>query len=216
MNEIARTPGAGFTEVALGCIIIDMISQYVNGKAESSGPDFMALIDTHFPTISSIHGFKINAKKTVRGNPVIITTGSQAIWNGYRCGILHEANAYMCCIVDGQTPLMRLDPSLTLDSNGNSLDTIVINPGLFRKNVESVFFGYFNSLLEKQSFGNLLFNDLDTNFKKRFFLSFGFVFPANTGKTKKDIELSAHAHWLQRACLPGGELEDWLLAEIGE
>jgi hypothetical protein len=174
MNALDSVAGGGFSEVALGCILIDMISQYVYNLKESKGERFRELLDDFIPEIKIVSKVSIDTGKIRNKKKIILKSGADVVWQGFRCGILHEANAYMCCKVSGGPPVFRIETDQTFGEGGATFDTFVINPGLFRDKVTEIFDGYFEALIQRKNFGIHTAATIENNFKEKFSRAFGF------------------------------------------
>ena len=95
-----------FTVMSVTCLLIDALSQYRYGELSSAGEHFKNFVEEFLPSYRGTlsrdiwhydHKFSRNGKK--------LTKYSEVLWNGYRCGILHQAHAPLYCgIIPGQSP----------------------------------------------------------------------------------------------------------------
>ena len=93
---------------------------------------------------------------------------ADVLWNGFRCGILHEAHVPLYGRLWGVSSVFELNASgfSTYADTGAQCPTVNLNPGPFADEV----IGAFKSLIHDLKRPDAL---LRANFKKKFLVSYG-------------------------------------------
>jgi hypothetical protein len=104
-----------------------------------------------------------------RGRPRSIGKFSEALYTGFRCGIVHEAHSKLYTGIWGTGVIVKEQMGLTKYANGDDCPTIIVDPGLFHARLEIVFSQYLSELRADPP-ASLVRRD---NFKKKFLHSYG-------------------------------------------
>lgn len=177
---IGRQDGGhySFTVMAMTCALIDTLSQYRYGLLASDGPQFVKFVNSHLPSYSGVLPVSLrhyDNKFSPNGKP--LRGYAEVLWNGFRCGILHQTHAPLYCgVVPGNEP-----PSVEATNHakyaagagasfaGSDCPVVVIRPEHLYGEVTAFFTGYLRDLKDKA----LQHNPLRDDFKKKFADSFG-------------------------------------------
>jgi hypothetical protein len=114
MSIIIRRPDPGhyaFSVMSTTCMLIDALSQYWFGVVSSEGKHFKDFVDACLPSYSGTLPTSVwHFEKKHAPNGKVLTKYSDVLWNGYRCGILHQAHTPLYCgVVPGKSgPRMEL------------------------------------------------------------------------------------------------------------
>jgi len=165
---IKASPHYGFTVIALTCVLIDTLAQYVAGAEESSEGEFKEFLKRHFPEFRKTFPTRIDYWFKGKERPV--ENFADAIYRAFRCGILHEAHVSLYGVVAGHVDTVEYHPKgITLYVNGADCPTVVINPEKFFHKIKGVFEEYFDNLNNP----DLPWDGLRANFKRKFLVSYG-------------------------------------------
>lgn len=178
-----------FTVMAMTCLLIDALSQYVRGVPEGTPDDFKAFVRGHLPNYCTsltppIDGYRRpkGTSSTPRHNP--LTDVADVLYHGFRCGILHEAHAPLYCgILPGNSP-PKIEPTnhakygagATSSTPGTDCPVVAIYPEHLFGEVMTFFAGYLVNLKDK----DMRYDPLRDSFKKKFSASFGIDITAAT------------------------------------
>lgn len=174
-----------FTVMAMTCALIDTLSQYRYGMLASDGPTFVKFVNDH------LQSYRVTLPMTLwhyeskyAPGGKILKDYAQVLWNGFRCGILHQAHAPLYCgIVPGNDP-----PSVEATNHakyaagagpqnaGLDCPVVVIRPEHLYGEVSAFFAGYLRDLKDRAPHHNQLRDD----FKGKFADSFGVDLAAST------------------------------------
>ena len=169
-----------FTVLSISCLLIDALSQYRFGKLKSTGDTFRKFIEDCLPsyggTLSTNTWHYDHAYNT---NGRLITKHSEALWNGFRCGILHQAHAPLNCgVIPGNSPPTmeptnhaQYGPSAGNAATvvGSNCPVVVLRPEHLFDEITDFLDGYVRDLIDPASRHDGLRDD----FKKKFTDSFG-------------------------------------------
>ena len=171
-----------FAVMAMTCLLIDTLSQYVRGVPESTPTDFKAFVRDHLPSYSSTLSPAIDGYRPPRGRSTSprhdqLSDVADVLYHGFRCGILHQAHAPLYCgIIPGDSPPAveatnhaRYAPGATSSTPGADCPVVVIYPGHLFGEVMGCFDNYINNLKDKDPTNE----PLRTRFKTKFSESFG-------------------------------------------
>lgn len=94
---------------------------------------------------------------------------ADVLWNGFRCGILHEAHAPLYCAVWGGRKLFTFSSSggATYDDTGKHCPVITLNPKMFADEVCVIVQRFLKKLRNPAN------TALRANFRKEFLSSYG-------------------------------------------
>jgi hypothetical protein len=172
-QELVKHPYAGFTVLALTSVLIDTLSQYEAGKSKSSKLMFKKWLRDKIPDSRASLGRPITDPSTGEE----ISDCADAVYNAYRCGILHEAHPPIYCGIAGegraipeQVDAFSIHASgFTRYSDNSDCPTVVVNPNKLFELVCEQFETYFANLLHASP----CFDLLREKFKIKFALSHG-------------------------------------------
>jgi hypothetical protein len=168
IQKLVKTPHAEFAVLALTCTLIDCLSQYEAGRVESDNAVFKAWLKSHFKRFART--FPIPIKYLYHGHVRELKNYADAIYTGFRCGILHEAHVALYGAITGQKQAVSYHKKgLTLYDDGSDCPCVVIHPRLFFKRIKTEFEDYFDRLLDPAAH----YEPLRVNFKKKFRASYG-------------------------------------------
>lgn len=158
-----------FSVAALDCLLIDTLAQFDDGAVESSGARFIAYIKDAVPVFKT--AFPNPIRRPVYGgrNWPDITIAAEALYYGFRCGILHEAHIPPYAQVLGEANIIRFETGKTTYQNGDPCDTIVLDPMSLLDALKTVFAKYVQDLQTADA----QFDNLRLNFKKKFTANYG-------------------------------------------
>src|SRR5262249_54853727 len=87
-----------FDVMAVDCLIIDAMSQFVFGELSSEGSVFMRFVEKYLPNFKGTLTVPIEHHSFQKRNGQLqilnkhLTTIEAVIWSGFRCGILHHSS----------------------------------------------------------------------------------------------------------------------------
>lgn len=180
---LANRPDPGhyaFAVMSVTCLLIDALSQYRYGELASTGDCFKRFIENF---LSSYKGnlphptWHYDHSHSRNGKP--LTKYSEVLWNGYRCGILHQSHAPLYCgVVPGHSgpkmePMNHAEygPSAVNAATpvGSNCPMVVVCPEHLFDEVRKFFDQYINDLTNPKP----IHDSLRLSFKKKFSDSFG-------------------------------------------
>jgi hypothetical protein len=167
-----------FTVMATTCLLIDALSQYRYGKLFSKGEHFKDFVKDFLPSYNGdlpSHVLHYDHNHNPRGKR--IKKFSEVLWNGFRCGILHEAHAPLYCGVNpGNMPPQfkptghaRYGSTATPSLVGGECPVVIVYPEHLFREVLAFFGEYIRDLKDKDP----QYDGLRSNFKSKFSESFG-------------------------------------------
>jgi len=171
VKELEKLSGHyAFPLMTSACLLIDCLSQYVNGSNESKKNQFINYAENNIPGFNNIFmtpiDYYFNNRITNIDNP------AKVLYYAFRCGILHEARI---CLFGGITKfssneLYKYYPSgYAYYDDGSDCPFIHIDPYNLINHVEQLLKNYCDRLKNNKTSDNIL----RINFKKKFKLSFG-------------------------------------------
>jgi hypothetical protein len=166
---LTRTEHAGFTAVALSCVLVDTLAQYSDGILSSKRSSFIGWLKNAVPETSK--PFPTSILKSVK-QPADVEAHdfAEAIYYGFRCGILHEAHPKLYAGIWGMDQAMDYRPKgVTLYEDGTDCPSVVIDPAKLFALIERAFEDYFSKLLSDDP----QFEPLRKNFQHKFLASYG-------------------------------------------
>jgi hypothetical protein len=163
-----RKSHSGFTVVALGCVLIDTLSQYCAGIEQSSGDKFREFVRAKLPSSGGPFSTPIRTWN-LHGTEVSAKDFADVLWFGYRCGILHEAHAPLYGRLWGVKGLFEYVASgyTVYADTGLPCPTLNLNPGVFADEVIATFNAYIREIKNPANVA------LRANFKRKFIVSYG-------------------------------------------
>lgn len=180
---IAKRPDPGhyaFTVMSITCLLIDALSQYRFGELASKGEHFKRFVeDCLFSYKGTLPQTTWHYDHSNSANGKRLMKYSEVLWNGYRCGILHQAHAPLYCgIVPGNFG-PRMEPTNHAEYGpsagnaatpvGSNCPTVVVCPEHLFDEVRKFLDQYINDLTTP----NPIHDSLRLSFKKKFSDSFG-------------------------------------------
>lgn len=139
---LQRAGGQGFMEVAIGCIVIDCLTRYYYGKiGNTNRDDFKDLLKIIFPQFkNNIPSTKRKRLKKFKDFKNRSTKNyADAIYDAFRCGVLHEARIKAYANISGLNTVFEWDN-----------ERLSIDPGKFNKKIKKFFKIYILNLLNKK------------------------------------------------------------------
>lgn len=178
-----------FTVMAITCLLIDTLSQFVRGILQSTGNDFKAFVRDYLPSYdiplkTPIDGYRPSISSGAKPRHEQLTNIADVLYTGFRCGILHQAHAPLYCgIVPGNSPPTveatdhaKYAGSAKYSTSGDFCPVVVICPEHLFDEVIRFFSEYLKNLKVKHASREPLRN----NFKRKFTDSFGIDISAAT------------------------------------
>lgn len=174
-----------FAIMALNCLLIDTLSQYYygndpspterangqKGSLESSGAKFKDFLVERLKHRTGPLPAPIKqpvTSKNPKGKPLV--TYEDALWSGFRCGILHQAHIPLYGVLYGIQNVLDCQPAgVTKYSDGTDCPTVICFPQRLFDELETAFIKYLDDLLNP----DLAYKDLRQRFKAKFEDSFG-------------------------------------------
>lgn len=153
-----------FPVIAFTSMLVDALSQFEAGSAQSSRTLFLSYLRRHIPeTAASI-------SPPIQTSHGPISDGADALYSGIRCGILHEAHAPLYTGISEQRTLLVIEPTgfATYD-NGSPCPVVSVCPRIYFETVNQLAEDYWQLLLDPTP-GH---NPLRTDFARKIKLSFG-------------------------------------------
>ncbi len=161
-----------FSVAALDCLLIDTMAQFEKGVPESKSDIFIEFVKAKLPQ------FAVRLPANIRRpSRQPITTPAEALYFGFRCGILHEAHIPPYCQVLPESNIVRTETTgITTYDSGDDCCTVVLDPTTLLAALETLFETYISNLLDT----DMNYDTLRANFKKKFTSSYGIDINAAT------------------------------------
>jgi hypothetical protein len=171
-RELSKNIHFAFSVMALNCLLIDTLSQFMAGEP-SSGDFFKEFIQKRLPATYSrklkkpIEHFDGKGKQAKA-----LEDMSSVLYHGFRCGILHQAHippyggvvpGSEFAVVDGDYGLVKYKKS------GADCPSVMVDPLSLLDDLERAFETYLQDLKDRDPKND----PLRTNFKRKFSVSFG-------------------------------------------
>lgn len=170
-RELAKNVHFAFSVMALNCLLIDTLSQFVSGTDSSTARAFKQFIHEKLPDRYSSRletpiTHDDGKKKTT------LMDIADVIYHGFRCGILHQAHI---------TPYGGVDPGtdeavryglfglLRYKADGAECPSVILNPLILLDDLQGAFDSYIDELNDRRGHNDRL----RENFKAKFSGSFG-------------------------------------------
>ncbi len=184
---LAGTSDFAFSVMALNCLFIDALSQYrygaqqsptealkncTNKRLESSHFKFEDFIADRIPELATPVAPPIRTGRLKNNNqPETLSTLSEVLYTGFRCGILHEAHVALYGALTGQETIASVESTglCTYADTGADCPTIVVFPQKLLGTLVDVFSAYLGELVNPDA----AFDALRARFKEKFEDSFG-------------------------------------------
>ena len=139
------------------------------GIERSTGRAFKEFVRKRLPS----HGGKFSTPirvwdETTKSKELQAVDFADVLWNGFRCGILHEAHVLLYGRLDAVPGVFELAPAgyTTYADTGQPCPTVNLNPGPFADEVIAAFKTFIKELKPTNS-------PLRANFRKKFRVSYG-------------------------------------------
>src|SRR5208337_3432375 len=149
-NLIKQSGHHSFTVMAMTCLLIDALSQYRYGELFSEGKHFKRFVEDFLPSYKGSlphpvwhydHNYNQGGKR--------LRKYSEVLWNGYRCGILHEGHAPLYCGINpGDSPPYieatghaKYGAKATASTVGADCPVVIVYPEHLFKEVTAFFSG---------------------------------------------------------------------------
>jgi hypothetical protein len=154
-----------FSVMAVDCLLIDTLAQFERGKDESDRTTFIEFVKATLPP------FAVTLSPAIkRPGKADITTPAEALYFGFRCGILHEAHIPPYAGLHPEPGLVRIVPTgHTRYADGTDCTAVMMDPVRLFRELETIFERYILNLLDPST----VHDPLRAAFKKKFTSSFG-------------------------------------------
>lgn len=168
-RKLAEDGHNAFSVMALNCLLIDTLSQFAAGAPSSHHTTFKTFLRSRLPkydvAIDPPISHPYNGREIPIGNVV------DAIYHGFRCGILHEGHITPYgMIVPGLGTAFEVRPTGNLTyADGADCPSVVLNPLILLGDLSECSAAYLSEV-KKDDPPN---DSLRANFKKKFSDSFG-------------------------------------------
>lgn len=168
-HELAKNGHFAFAVMALNCLLIDTLSQFVHGRTSSAAIAFKQFLRDYLPnyavglTVPITH---YDGKTTQLGDV------ADVLYHGFRCGILHQAHVTPYGLIDpGQKQAVQIEPSGYVKYAASNADcpSVTINPLMLLTDLSTVFQDYVQDLNRHDP----KHDQLRANFKVKFSSAFG-------------------------------------------
>ena len=169
--ELAKNGHFAFAVMALNCLQIDTLSQFVSGKDSSDASEFKKFIRGRLPSVYSCQ-LRTSIQHDDGSRQKTLTDVADVLYHGYRCGILHQAHIPPYGGVDpgASHAAQVIIPGLAkYKSTGLNCPMVTLNPLLLLNDVRAAFEQYLSELKDRDT----KHDQLRANFKSKFSSSFG-------------------------------------------
>jgi hypothetical protein len=158
----------GFAVVALGCVLLDAMSQYRAGIEQSTGRAFKEFVRTNLPSDGGRFPVPIRIWDEKQGRERQAVDFADVLWSGFRCGILHEAHVPLYGRLWGIPSVFDFNGRgfATYADTGAPCPTVNLNPGQFADEVIAAFDKFIADLKHPNA-------QLRAAFRKKFLISYG-------------------------------------------
>jgi hypothetical protein len=169
-KELATNVHFAFSVMALNCLLIDTLSQFIAGIGSSCNVEFKEFIRKRLPSI-----YSCALRTTIQhddGRRALLQDVADVLYHGFRCGILHQAHIPPYGGVDpGAEQAARADVSglVKYKSSGADCPSVIVNPLKLLEGLNEAFEAYLQELKERDPKND----QLRENFKRKFSTSFG-------------------------------------------
>lgn len=160
-----------FSVCALSCLLIDALAQFEQNK--SGRKVFIDFVKATFPI------FAVPLSSPIERPPPEnnIKTPAEALYFGFRCGILHEAHIPPYAQILPEPAIVRTQATgITKYGDGRACVSVILDPLKLFEALKTVFQQYTANLLDPDPALDLL----RVNFKAKFTTSFGIDITAAT------------------------------------
>lgn len=178
-----------FSVAAATCMLIDTLSQFIDGRPEGTPNVFKTFVRNNLPSYSiavtpPIDGYRPPTGSATNPRHSQLNDVADVLYNGIRCGILHQAHSPLYCgIVPGNSP-PRIEASgstkyaagATNSTVGGDCPVVVIQPEHLFREVMTFYTDYLKNLCDPDP----QYNTIRDHFKAKFADSFGIDISAAT------------------------------------
>lgn len=169
-KELAKNFHFAFAVMALDCLLIDALSQFVAGIEASSGEEFKRFIRMRLPGSYSAP-LQVSIRHSDGKGERTLTDVADVIYYAFRCGVVHQAHV---TLYGGVAPgedqaVVPSSGLLKYKDTGTDCPSVVLNPLVLLKDLEYSFEQYLADLKNREPSRD----GLRANFKKKFSSSFG-------------------------------------------
>lgn len=171
-TELAKNGHFAFSVMALNCLLIDTLSQFVSGKEASSASEFKKFIRERLPSVYSCQLRTPIQHDDGKRTAAALTDIADVLYRGYRCGILHQAHIPPYGGVDPGQPhaAQVINPGLVkYKATSSDCPTVLLNPLILFRDVRAAYDLYLIELKNRDA----KFDQSRANFKSKFSRSFG-------------------------------------------
>lgn len=186
VKRLIARPNPGhyaFTVMSVTCLLIDALSQYRLGELASKGQHFKSFVEQFLPSYAGLLPTELwHYDHSYSTNGTRLTKYSEVLWNGYRCGILHQAHAPLYCgIIPGhRTPQFEATNHAKYGSGATNPNSTIgtdcpmtnVCPEHLFDEVRTFLAGYLRDLADPNPLHDSA-TGLRTLFKRKFSDSFG-------------------------------------------
>jgi len=175
-KELAKNWDFAFSVMALNCLLIDTLSQFVAGIESSRSDEFKEFIRNRLPST-----YSCKLKTPIRHNDgrkdkkgkfkeELLKDVADALYHGFRCGILHQAHIPLYCgVAQEANPVREAPGHVKYKDSRTCCPSIIVNPLALLKDLEETFEAYLRDLKDRDPKND----QLRANFKEKFSSSFG-------------------------------------------
>ena len=170
-KELAKNGHFAFSVMALNCLLIDTLSQFVAGIDSSKPAEFKKFICKRLPSTYSCK-LKTTIQHDDGKQTATLADVADVLYHGFRCGILHQAHIPPYGGVDpGADHAARAEVSglVKYKSSGADCPSVIVNPLTLLEDLDETFEAYLRELKDRDPKND----QLRANFKKKFSTSFG-------------------------------------------
>lgn len=116
-----------FPVMALACMLVDTLSQFYTGAQRSHRTIFLDFVQQRLPRLDNPVSPPIQRPPGLQ--PPQITNTAEALYYGFRCGILHEAHVTPYGAILGLNQIVQVEPAgFTTYADGTDCPTIIFDP----------------------------------------------------------------------------------------
>jgi hypothetical protein len=160
--------------LGIGCLLIDTLSQYHFGTPSGARLRFTSFLATYIPALDTLLTNNIRHQNDPVQGVKTVSRSSDALYRGFRCGILHEATIFPYGALCSGLAISDFDPVGLSEYDGTGgvagpCPTIRFNAWLLCDSVRVALDDYCNRVLNPA----VAYDFLRNNFKTKFRWSFG-------------------------------------------
>jgi len=157
-----------FPVMALACMLLDTLSQFYSGDSKSSRATFIDFVRQQFPQFNDPISPPVERPPGCR--PPKITDTAEALYFGFRCGILHEAHVTSYGAISGLDHIVQIEAAgVTRYRDGRDCPTVIFDPHRVLDELDLFLKEYVDKLRDT----NTAYEPLRRAFKAKFSSTFG-------------------------------------------